>query len=75
MNAILSLWTAIANLARSLNRLAAATDAIAEEGERRVELVTHQLPALPPLEGPHANGEAAKVAARSRSNRGELARG
>jgi hypothetical protein len=41
MNAIFSLWSAFANLARAVNRLASVADAVAEEAERRVEVVAY----------------------------------
>lgn len=39
MNAIYSVFAALANFARSLNRLAAVADQVAEEAEKRVEVV------------------------------------
>src|SRR5258708_6465502 len=63
MNSIYSLFTSIANLARSLNRLAATVDAVAGEAERRVELIDHRPAArVPVIESTgHANGELAKA--------------
>lgn len=46
MNSIFSLWSSIANFARSLNRLAAVADKVADEAERRVEIVGYT-PAAP----------------------------
>jgi hypothetical protein len=42
MNAIFTMFSAVANLARSLNRMASVVDRISEEAERRVEVIGHQ---------------------------------
>lgn len=72
MNSIFSLWSAIANFTRSLNRLAAVADAVADEAERRVEVIGHT-PAAPialsSADGPElvtANGHAEPVKASRR---------
>ena len=39
MNSIFTLFSALANLARSFNRLASVVDAVSTEAERRVEVI------------------------------------
>jgi hypothetical protein len=73
MNAIFSLWSAFANLARAVNRLASVADAVAEEAERRVEVVAYhgKTPAIEAgrdessnhAEAPRANGRQRKAIA------------
>lgn len=62
MNSIFSLFASMANLARSLNRMASVVDAVADEAERRVELVGHtpaaQVTHEPDAEEPSRNGTA-----------------
>jgi hypothetical protein len=68
MNAIYSAFQALANFARSLNRLTGVIDKVADEAERRVDLVGYTAPPAGPAlltedltpvveTNGHANGE------------------
>lgn len=64
MNALLNLWNAVANLARSLNRLAAVADSVSEQVEQRVEVIGYngKQPAIIVEEEAPANGRKRVVA-------------
>jgi hypothetical protein len=82
MNAIFSLWSAFANLARAVNRLASVADAVAEEAERRVDVIAYhgKTPAIEaqpteslnpaPAESTRANGRQRKAVAANGQNVG-----